>query len=197
MGFEDEVDQSFGRPCRQSDGRYQADMRTHLIHRPARDIIPPLGGARVSSYRLISHDCRAVAVACSRVQRNSVPSTQMRCRITASRRASATIAFFIPRRLAICIGRIPSKRPQELLSLLGTPSPQFFDHGGQPRHAGDAGGCSSEGRCCLQGGPQTLIADAGFNGSHRGPHRVPVSISDSQAGSERNAHELRGAATIR
>ena len=30
----------------------QADMRTHLIHRPARDIIPPLGGARVSSYRV-------------------------------------------------------------------------------------------------------------------------------------------------
>ena len=30
----------------------QADMRSHLIHRPARDIIPPLGGARVSSYRV-------------------------------------------------------------------------------------------------------------------------------------------------
>src|SRR5271167_4879490 len=30
----------------------QADMRTHLIHRPARDIIPPLGGARLSSYRV-------------------------------------------------------------------------------------------------------------------------------------------------
>src|SRR6202045_2508872 len=30
----------------------QADIRTHLIHRPARDIIPPLGGARVSSYRV-------------------------------------------------------------------------------------------------------------------------------------------------
>src|SRR5262245_33673538 len=28
----------------------QADMRTHLIHRPARDIIPPLGGARFSFY---------------------------------------------------------------------------------------------------------------------------------------------------
>ena len=28
----------------------QADMRTHLIHRPARDIIPPLGGTRVSFY---------------------------------------------------------------------------------------------------------------------------------------------------
>ena len=34
--------------CRQ----VQADMRTHLIPRPARDIIPPLGGARVSSYRI-------------------------------------------------------------------------------------------------------------------------------------------------
>src|ERR1700693_1633301 len=30
----------------------QADKRTHLIHRPARDIIPPRGGARVSSYRI-------------------------------------------------------------------------------------------------------------------------------------------------
>ncbi len=30
----------------------QADMRTHLIHRPARDIFPPQGGARVSSYRI-------------------------------------------------------------------------------------------------------------------------------------------------
>ena len=29
----------------------QADSRTHLIHRPARDTIPPLGGARVSSCR--------------------------------------------------------------------------------------------------------------------------------------------------
>src|ERR1035437_3421768 len=28
----------------------QATKRTHLIHRPARDIIPPLGGARVFSY---------------------------------------------------------------------------------------------------------------------------------------------------
>ena len=30
----------------------QADIRTHLIHRPARDIIPPLGGARVFSFRV-------------------------------------------------------------------------------------------------------------------------------------------------
>ena len=48
---------------------------------------------------------RPHAAAASRVQRNSVPSTHMRCRITASRRASATIAFFIPRRPAICIAQ--------------------------------------------------------------------------------------------
>ena len=45
------------------------------------------------------------AVMASLVQRNSVPSTQMRCMITAKRRASATIAFFMPRRLAICIAQ--------------------------------------------------------------------------------------------
>ena len=30
----------------------QADIRTHLIHRPARDILPLLGGALVFSYRV-------------------------------------------------------------------------------------------------------------------------------------------------
>ena len=30
----------------------QADMRTHLIHRPARDILPLFGGSRVFSYRV-------------------------------------------------------------------------------------------------------------------------------------------------
>src|SRR5262249_12165395 len=50
MGFEDEVEQSLPRPCGQPNGRSQADLRTHLIRRPARDIIPPLGGARVSFY---------------------------------------------------------------------------------------------------------------------------------------------------
>src|SRR5438552_3427737 len=55
--------------------------------------------------RLILHGSHAAAAACSRVHRNSVPSTHMRCMITASRRARATIAFFIPRRLAICIAQ--------------------------------------------------------------------------------------------
>jgi hypothetical protein len=58
---------------------------------------------------LILHKFHAAAAVCSRVQRNSVPSTQMRCMITANRRANATIAFFIPRRLAICIAQALSQ----------------------------------------------------------------------------------------
>jgi hypothetical protein len=45
----------------------------------------------------------------SLVQRNSVPSTHMRCMITANRRASATMALFMPRRLAICIAQALSQ----------------------------------------------------------------------------------------
>jgi hypothetical protein len=58
---------------------------------------------------LIRCGCHAATAACCRVQRNSVPSTQMRCMITANRRASATIAFFTPRRLAICIAQALSQ----------------------------------------------------------------------------------------
>src|ERR1700722_10514857 len=53
--------------------------------------------------------CHHAAGTASRVHRNSVPSTQMRCRITAYRRASATIAFFFPRRLATCIAQALSQ----------------------------------------------------------------------------------------
>ena len=69
--------------------------------------------ARWSSSFLLSdvilYGLHAAAGACSRVQRNSVPSTQMRCMITPNRRARATIAFFIPRRLAICIAQALSQ----------------------------------------------------------------------------------------
>jgi hypothetical protein len=44
---------------------------------------------------------QAAAAASGLVQRKSVPSTHMRCRTTASRRATATIARFIPRCRAI------------------------------------------------------------------------------------------------
>src|SRR5271170_7127823 len=58
---------------------------------------------------LILNGFHAAATTCSRVQRNSVPSTQMRCMITANRRASATIAFFIPRCLAIFMAQALSQ----------------------------------------------------------------------------------------
>src|ERR1700683_4591425 len=59
-----------------------------------------------SSFLLLDLILRGThATAVSRVHRNSVPSTHIRCRITANRRARATIAFFIPRRLAICIAQ--------------------------------------------------------------------------------------------
>ena len=57
--------------------------------------------------RLILRGSHAAAV--SRVHRNSLPSTQMRCRITAKRRASATVAFFIPRCLAIFMAQALSQ----------------------------------------------------------------------------------------
>ena len=56
-----------------------------------------------------------------------MPSTHMRCMITANRRARATIAFFIPRRLAICIAQALSQD-------------HFFDRSigaRQPKHGSD------------------------------------------------------------
>jgi hypothetical protein len=61
----------------------------------------------ISGFDLILYSCHAAAT--SLVHRKSVPSTQMRCMITASRRASATIAFFIPRCLAIFIAQALSQ----------------------------------------------------------------------------------------
>src|SRR5262249_23765904 len=68
----------------------------------------PLGGTQVFLLSgLILH--RSQATATSLVHRNAVLSTQMRCMITAKRRASATIAFFIPRCLAIFIAQALSQ----------------------------------------------------------------------------------------
>ena len=106
MGFEDEAERSLGRPCHQTDGRSKrtCELTSSIV---------PRGTSFHRSVELLSDlvlcGAHAAAAACSRVQRNSVPSTQMRCMITASRRASATIAFFIPRRLAICIAQALSQ----------------------------------------------------------------------------------------
>jgi hypothetical protein len=71
----------------------QEVQRTRLIHRPARDIIPPPGAARnVLLFCRIRYSSHAAAAACSRVHRNSAPSTQMRCMITAPTDAPAPLS---------------------------------------------------------------------------------------------------------
>ena len=82
----------------------QADIRTHLIHRPARDIIPPrveLEFPPIASDPLgFSYRCYSPGPA----ELGAVNPDAMHDH--AKRRASATIAFFIPRCLAICILRL-------------------------------------------------------------------------------------------
>jgi hypothetical protein len=70
------------------------------VHRLVELRFPPIATDLESS----SH-----AVAACLVQRNSVPSTQMRCMITANRRASATIALFMPRCRATFIAQALSQ----------------------------------------------------------------------------------------
>ena len=108
MGFEDKAEQSLPRPCRQTNSRSKrkCELTSSIVPRGT------------SFHRSVEFECFSYriwsrtgphAVATFRVQRNSVPSTQMRCIITANRRASATIAFFTPRRLAICIAQALSQ----------------------------------------------------------------------------------------
>src|SRR3974377_898203 len=107
MGFENEVEQSIRRPWRQINDR---SKRTYELT----SSIVPRGTSfhrQVELEFLLSHLILygSHAAAASRVQRNSVPSTHMRCMITARRRASATIAFFIPRCLAIFMAQALSQ----------------------------------------------------------------------------------------
>jgi hypothetical protein len=88
-----------------SDGTVGPSGHTNSPHPSSRE--GHHSTARWSSGVLLLHMflCSRHATATSLVQRNSVPSTHRRCMMMASRRASATIAFFIPRRLAICIAQ--------------------------------------------------------------------------------------------
>jgi hypothetical protein len=116
MGFEDEVEQSLGRPCRQATvGPSGLANSPHPSSREGHH-----STARWSSSVLLSHWMlsNSHVASTSRVQRNSVPSTQMRCMITANRRASATIAFFFPRCLAIFIAQALSQDHLLVLSML-------------------------------------------------------------------------------
>ena len=98
MGSEDEAEQSFERPYRHTNGRCKrtSELTSSIVprgtsfHRRVELEFPPIGFDPAGFSR---------CYACSLVHRNSVPSTKMRCRITAKRRAKATIAFFTLRRL--------------------------------------------------------------------------------------------------
>jgi hypothetical protein len=50
MGFEDEVEQSYGRPCRQCDCRFKRlyELTSSIV--PRGTSFPPLGGSQVFSY---------------------------------------------------------------------------------------------------------------------------------------------------
>ena len=117
IGFEDEGNNLYRGLA---NGQVQADMRTHLIHRSREG---HHSTAWWSSSFLLGHSiCNDFHVtAASLVQRKSVPSTQMRCRITANRRASATIARFMPRCFAIFIAQALSQDHRvERTSMYGT-----------------------------------------------------------------------------
>src|SRR5258708_3639463 len=107
MGFEDEVEQSFGRPCRQCDGRFKRTYELTSSIVPRGTSFHRWVDLRFLLFDLIPYGSHAATT--SLVHRNSVPSTQMRCMTTANRRASATIAFFIPRCLAIFIAQALSQ----------------------------------------------------------------------------------------
>src|SRR3954466_15174837 len=74
--------------------------RPDLIHRPGVGTSLRDGWCRGPPENCRSLLVYAVAAAfLGAVKMNSLPSTHMRCRITASLRASATLAFFMPARL--------------------------------------------------------------------------------------------------
>ena len=107
MGFENEVEQSFGRPCRQTNGRSKRTCELTSSIVPRGTSFHRRWSSSFLLSGLILHGPHAATAALA--HRNSVPSAHMRCMITASRRARATIAFFIPRRLAICIAQALSQ----------------------------------------------------------------------------------------
>ena len=83
------------------------NLRSDLIRRPGEGLRfgKPMSCAARNP---LNSPCQAATAA----EANSVPSTSMRCMITASLRASATFAFFMPARLASRAAQL--LRPQPL-----------------------------------------------------------------------------------
>lgn len=101
MGSEDKVEQSHARPCRQANGRSKRfnELTSSIV--PRGTCFHRSGGTLVFSFAVSPWVAHAHAGWASFVQRNSVPSTHIRCMTTAIRRATATTARFIPRCRAI------------------------------------------------------------------------------------------------
>jgi hypothetical protein len=97
MGFEDEAEQSYRRPCRQSNGRSKRTYELTSSIVPRGTSFHRWWSSIFLLWRLILRGSHAAVT--SRVHRNSVPSTQMRCMITANRRASAWSSSGSKRRL--------------------------------------------------------------------------------------------------
>src|ERR1700693_5527862 len=103
MGFEDEAEQSLPRPCGQTNSRSKrkCELTSSIVprgtsfHRSVELEFPPI------AFDLDRPSCRCAAPGPAELG----AVNQMRCMITANRRARATIAFFIPRRRAICIAQ--------------------------------------------------------------------------------------------
>ena len=101
-GFKNRVDQSIGRPCRRTHGRSSGhcDLTSSSVPR----------GHHATAWWSSRFSYRVWLYTALTLQRRFCSSefgaiNPMRCTMTAKRRASATIAFFMPRRLAICIAQ--------------------------------------------------------------------------------------------
>ena len=93
MGFEDEVEQSLRRPTvRLTVGPSRHTISPHPSSREGHHSTAQWNSIFLLSY-LILHDSHAAAAACSRVQRNSVPSTHKQCMITANRQPGPRSPF--------------------------------------------------------------------------------------------------------
>ena len=93
-GIRGGVELSFGRPRYRSTAE-TADLANSPIHRPRGDTGLPEQNSVKSDDELAGQAAVGLLL-----QRKSVSSTHMRCRITASRRATATAARRMPRRSA-------------------------------------------------------------------------------------------------
>ena len=103
MGVQEgEVSQSVPRPSGHYHPPVLDSQRDHLAHRPhGNDVGSASSGGNCNSFLHPATACLP--------QRNSELSTHMRCRMTASLRATATRARAMPRRFATCMPQARSE----------------------------------------------------------------------------------------